>query len=95
MKQFEKGKSSTFRDLLAIKYAIDSFDEMLKDKTILWHTDNMSTAIIIRVGSNKDILQDLANSIYLACKKKDVRLTVTWISRDQNGQAKGKQNDRL
>uniref|UniRef100_A0A7M5XH70 Reverse transcriptase domain-containing protein n=1 Tax=Clytia hemisphaerica TaxID=252671 RepID=A0A7M5XH70_9CNID len=55
LKQLEKGESSTFRELLAIKYAIDSFDELLGEKTILWHTDNISTAIIVRIGSNKDI----------------------------------------
>ena len=87
LKQLERGESSTFRELLAIKYAIDSFDVLLGGKTILWHTDNIGTAIIVRVGSNRDILQELANGIYLACKKKDVKLTVTWISRDQNEKA--------
>ena len=56
---------------------MQAFDQFLENKMILWHTDNISTALIVRIGSNKDPLQELSNDIYMICNKKDIKLTVT------------------
>ena len=81
---FEIDESSTFRELLAIKHSLESFDSSLQNKHVLWHTDNIGAAQIIRVGSNRILLQKLALEIYTICHKNDILLTVTWISRKLN-----------
>ena len=80
----EKGESSTYRELLAILHSINSFDRVIVGKNILWHTDNMAAATIVRVGSSKPKLQDLANKIFQASKEENLNLKVTWIARDKN-----------
>ena len=69
MNMKERSESSTYRELLAIKHAIMSFDNTLKNKNVLWHTDNCATAIITKKGT-KLILQDLATNIYNLCRSK-------------------------
>ena len=84
LNSFERGESSAFRELLAIEHAVASFDTALQNKHILWHTDNTAAAQIVRVGSNKGLLHDLAISIHSLCHQKDIKLNVTWISRKLN-----------
>ena len=80
----EKNEHSTYRELLAILHAIESFEVLVKGRNLLWHTDNFSAAIIVRIGSNKCKLHDIATKIYDICRKKEITLTVTWISRKLN-----------
>ena len=84
LNEFERLESSTYRELLAITHAIIAFDNLLRGKNILWHTDNISAALIIWLGSNKDKLQSLANDIYSLCKNKNISLKVTWLAREYN-----------
>ena len=87
MNSFERSESSTYRELLAIKHIVESFDVTLQNKHVLWHTDNLAVTQIVKVGSNKVLLQDLALSIYSFCHEKDIKLTVLWISRKLNQNA--------
>ena len=80
----ECNENSTFRELLAILFSIKTFDSLITTKNLLWHTDNMAAAIIVKKGSNKPKLQKLACSIYSASKSKKINLNVTWISRVYN-----------
>ena len=87
LESMERSESSTYRELLAILHAIETFDTLIQGNQILWHTDNFAAAIIVKKGSNKPKLQHLANSIYFACKIRKVSLSVTWISRVYNADA--------
>ena len=40
--------------------------------------------MIVRIGSNKKILHDLALEIYSLCRKSCIDLTITWVSRKFN-----------
>ena len=49
----EKVGSSTLRELLAVKYLLQSFGSLLEDENLLWFTDNQNIPKIIQVGSSK------------------------------------------
>ena len=57
---------------------------MLKGRNVLWQTDNYAASIMIKAGSNKNHLQLLAENIYKTSVAKNIRLSITWIPRDQN-----------
>ena len=80
----EKSTSSTFRELSAVKYSIDSFIPLLKNEKVLWHSDNMNVARIIRIGSRKQYLQSIALENFKLCLKHDIELTTQWIPREYN-----------
>ena len=80
----ERSQSSTYRELLAVKYVLQSFEQDLKHETILWHSDNMNTAKIINVGSSKNHIQKIALDIYQQCVASDIRIISKWIPREEN-----------
>ena len=83
----ESSQSSTWRELKAIQFSLNSFAKVIHGKSILWHTDNIATAIIIKNGSNKIHLQNIALEIFDTVKANNILLDVTWISRKFNESA--------
>ena len=49
----EEIKSSTWRELEAVRYSLDSIKNLLRNKHVKWHTDNYASSIIAKSGSNK------------------------------------------
>ena len=80
----EIGTSSTFRELVAVKNVLYSFIGELKHEQISWMTDNINAARILRVGSSKDHLQDVALEIYSICLKCDIFINPVWVPREEN-----------
>ena len=80
----ERSQSSTYRELAAVKYLIQSFSDLLQHQIILWHSDNVNTTKIIQVGSSKNHLQSLALDIFKLCLKYDIQIISKWIPRDEN-----------
>ncbi len=78
----EAPQSSTFRELLAILYGLVSFKHFFQNRYILWHTDNWAATSIVTKGSNKEALQQMAESIFHLCAKHSIKLLVRWVSRD-------------
>ena len=56
--------SSTFRELLAVKYALESFGEKLRNESMQINIDNQAAVRILEVGSSKEILHELALQIF-------------------------------
>ena len=83
----ERGESSTKRELLAIKYCVQSFAEKIRHEAINIRTDNQGAARILEIGSPKPHLQDIALDIFGLCIKNDIRLHPTWIPRELNKHA--------
>ena len=79
--------SSTYRELLAVKYVIQSFPQKLQHQTVLWHSDNFNVSTIINKGSPKDHLQDLALDIFCLSLRHDIKLISKWIPREENEEA--------
>ena len=56
----EETKSSTRRELEAIRYSLDSMKNLLRKKHVKWHTDSYISSITAQSESNKKELQELA-----------------------------------
>ena len=80
----EETKSSTWRELQAIKYSLDSMKNLLRNKHVKWYTDNYASSIIAKSGSNKRGLQELAIEIFKITFKHNIRFDISWIPRKSN-----------
>ena len=80
----EAEQSSTWRELEAVLYALQSFAPMLKGRTVHWETDNQAVPTISRKGSKKEHLQNLAVQMFFMCKKNEITLHLDWIPREEN-----------
>ena len=56
--------SSTFREILAVKFVLLSLVNQLSGLTVNWFTDNQNVPRIISSGSSKELLQSEALSIF-------------------------------
>lgn len=80
----EISTSSTYRELLAVKYILQSFNEHLKSQHVQWYSDNQNVSRIIRGGSSKNYLHALAIDIYNICIINNIVLLPAWIPREFN-----------
>ena len=83
----KRTKSSTWRELEAIRYPLESTKHKLQYKTIFWYTDNCGTSVIVKKGSNKTHLHNLAVDIFDTCFVNNINLDIFWIPRDSNKDA--------
>lgn len=83
----EVHKSSTWREIRATRLVLESLITSLQGKEVHHRTDNMNTVHILSVGSRKWDLHLEAVEIYKLCQKNSIRLSVEWVSRDNNEQA--------
>jgi ribonuclease HI len=83
----EKAESSTYRELIAIKFALESFESALRNSSIIWFTDSQVAAKIVQVGSMKFNLHGLAFAVFSICFKSQIRLDIQWIRRTLNERA--------
>ena len=60
----EETKSSTLRELEAIRYSLGSMKKLLINQYVKWHTDNYASSIIAKLGSNERKLQELVMKIF-------------------------------
>ncbi len=80
----EMAGSSTLRELLAVKYTLESFGHLLRDERILWFTDNSNLPKIIESGSSKLPLTKIALEIFTISLRMNVELHPVWIPREDN-----------
>ena len=85
--EMEAKKSSNWRELETIHFAICSFLQIVSNSQLKIYTDSQSAAHIVESGSMKSELQNLAVSIFNTCLINNVRLDVQWIPRNQNEHA--------
>ena len=83
----ERSESSTWRELQAIIFGLESFESILKNKRVVWNVDNYAATIIVCKGSNKPKLQILAIKIFEHCCKLNIDLKVQWVPREKNRDA--------
>ena len=79
--------SSTFREILAVKFDLLSLVNQLSGKTVKWFTDNQNVPRIISSGSSKGHLQSEALAIFNICCNYGVSIEMEWIPRCQNDRA--------
>ena len=80
----EETNSSTWRELEAIRYSLDSAKNLLRNKHVKQHTDNYASSIIAKSGSNKRELEELAIEIFNITFKHNIRFDISWIPRKGN-----------
>ena len=80
----ESSRSSTFRELRAIRYVLESYSDDLRGKEVCHRTDNRNAEIILSVGSRIPDLHREAVLVYKLCRELNIRLSVEWVSRNDN-----------
>ncbi|VDI74620.1 Hypothetical predicted protein [Mytilus galloprovincialis] len=80
----ERSKSSTWRELKTVEKNISSFKSDLTGKFVKLYTDNQNVVQIVKKGSMKVELQDIALSLFHICLSHNIFLDVEWIPRDKN-----------
>ena len=83
----EADSSSTCRELLAVKFVLQSYGNMLEGRAIQVNIDNQAATRILTVGSTKFHLHNIALDIFHHCIKHDIRLSPQWVPREQNKDA--------
>ena len=83
----EKFMSSTWRELKAVQFVLESMHTQLAGKLVKVYTDNQNVVHICQVGSMKPDLHDLAMDIYRICIINGITIEVEWIPRRENEQA--------
>ena len=83
-KDCEKPISSTHRELLAVKYVLGSFGEMLRNQSAQVNTDNSSACRILSADSAKSYLHNITIDLFNFCSKFNVKLIPQWVPRQQD-----------
>lgn len=83
----ESGKSSTWREMKAVETTLLSSADKISNRTVKVYTDNQNVVKIVKSGSMKKDLHDIACKIFFFCIKNHITLEVEWIPRDQNNEA--------
>ena len=60
----EMKQSSTWRELMCVKRALQDFTHFLKGQCVKWYTDKKGVATIVKSGSNKVHLHKLEMEIF-------------------------------
>ena len=68
----ESLQSSTWRELCAIEFSLQSFAPVLKESHVKWFTDNQAAARIVEVGSMKLELHRMARRIFDICVRSGI-----------------------
>ena len=68
----------------AIRYALESYSDDLRGKEVCHRTDNRNAEIILSVGSRIPDLHREAVLVYKLCRELNIRLSVEWVSRNDN-----------
>ena len=80
----EKCQSSTWRELASVERVLKSNEASLCQKSIKVFSDNKNVSSILKKGSMKQNLQDLALNVHEFCENKQIQITPEWISRDSS-----------
>ena len=80
----EAAKSSTWRELEAMKRIFFSKEVFFKNKIIRWHTDCKNLVHILRKGSQIEDINKNVELIGLKCISLNCRILVIWIPRCEN-----------
>ena len=83
----ERLQSSTYRELLGIKLAVESFGPVSKHQEVQFCSDSQNALKILEKGSRKEYLHELAMAVFSACVKFNIKMQLHWVPRAENEQA--------
>ncbi|VDN21173.1 unnamed protein product [Cylicostephanus goldi] len=81
------GTSSTARELYAILFGLRSFREHIIREQLVWHCDNQAAVAILKKGTTRPHLQNLAKEIWDFCAQFQLTIEFSWIARAFNNEA--------
>ena len=81
---FERRKSSTWRELVALLRTLQALSGILGNKTIKWFVDNAGVVSILRFGSRKKELHQIAKTVWQLCRFINSNIFPQWIPRERN-----------
>ena len=81
----EASKSSTWRELAAIDFAIESFSSVLESSCVKLYRESKAAEKNVEVGSMKPDLHKLAIKIFGACLRSKIKLEIQWVPRFETG----------
>ena len=70
-----------------IHYSLNSSKDSFKNEVVYWYTDNFAIKLIVKKGSNKEKLQELALDIFEITSAFNIKLSVFWIPQKYNTKA--------
>ena len=85
--QEEAARSSTWRELRAVRMVLESLIEKLRNERVRWFSDNQNVVRILQTGSRKPDLQSEALAIFSLTLQGQVRIDPEWVPRTLNQQA--------
>ena len=80
----EIGESSTFRELKATLYVLESFLDSIKGTIMKHRSDNQNVVRILSYGSKEPKLHELALQFFKFCIANSIQLYPEWIPRSEN-----------
>ena len=80
-------RSSTWRELEAVKRVLLSLIMTLKGQSVQWVTDNTGVVSILQSGSRKPYLHYVALDVWNVCQEHDITLSPVWVPRERNSEA--------
>jgi len=83
----EATRSSTWRELRAVRMVLESLKSKLKNERVRWFSDNQNVVRILQTGSRKPDLHAEALAIFSSTLDAQIRIEPEWIPRTQNEQA--------
>ncbi|CAG2205441.1 unnamed protein product [Mytilus edulis] len=83
----EASKSSTWKELNAVRNILLSMINVLKDKRIKWFSDNQNVVTTVEKGSMKPELQGYCYVHFENCLIHNISIDVVWVPRTLNEKA--------
>ena len=80
----EQMKSSTWREVEAVRRVLQSNVEILRNKHVKLLSDNKNVSSVLQIGSRQSDLQKLALDTYHICEKESIIISPEWIPREDN-----------
>ena len=83
----EAKTSSTYRELITVYTGIKNATSILQNNVVRWNTDSKNIISIVRKGSMKLPLHNIAMKIFQLTRKHNIQLSMTWLRRCYNKEA--------
>ena len=82
-KKFVPRKSSTWRELTAVEFALQLFLPLIKSTHSKRFSDSKTASKIIQVGSMKPDLHKIALQVFQVCLDNKIDLDIQWVPRTE------------
>ena len=79
----ERMRSSTWRELSTIEFALRSFLPLIEGSYLKWFSDSQTACRIVEVGSMKTDLHVIASRIFQFCANHCIQLDIQWLPRTE------------